>query len=532
MNPLQGMAYIQQQGELGRQRGQQNRLAALASQAYAAPVDQQRGLVQQAIATDPNAGFGLGKSLQDDKQQRLAGMSQKARMLVAYAKSGNRAGVDGLYPQIAQEAQALGLGQNIPPTWDDSYLAGMEQLANIAMSGAGTPAGLQEFNALTQGLSAEDQLAARRIRLGLDGRASSAGYSQVKFTGSDGRERIGVLNGKTGQIDLPDGTSFNPQTGRIAPTQPMGAPAPSVVAEDGSAMPVTQFTGSDGLPINIGNDLDPHFRQQLIAQTQAFNAAPDGATAQLPAVNLAPAQYGGGSPFVGRRAEDEAAAKRAAELGVEMGFLPQRQAIETQGAVNRASQLAPIETAAAISRTRGTEMAKAESEALASLPQTIQTADETIALLTQALNHPGRTVATGLSGTLDPRNYAPGTDARDFRVLLDQIGGRAFLQAFESLKGGGQITEIEGRKATEAMARLNTAQSDEAFEAALKELIGIAQKAKTNALRRASSAGSGMYGPAPADAPPSNAIPAPGHTEGGYRFRGGNPADPSNWERV
>lgn len=93
-----------------------------------------------------------------------------------------------------------------------------------------------------------------------------------------------------------------------------------------------------------------------------------------------------------------------------------------------------------------------------------------IGVIDKALAHPGRETSTGLSGTLDPRNYVPGTDATDFRAVLDQIGGTAFLQAFESLKGGGAITEMEGKKATDAIARLNRAQSDGEFEVALNDL--------------------------------------------------------------
>jgi hypothetical protein len=93
-----------------------------------------------------------------------------------------------------------------------------------------------------------------------------------------------------------------------------------------------------------------------------------------------------------------------------------------------------------------------------------------IAVIDKALEHKGRTTGTGLSGSLDPRNYIPGTNATDFKVVVDQIGGAAFLQAFESLKGGGQITEVEGKKATDAMARLNRSQSDEEFKVALTDL--------------------------------------------------------------
>ena len=96
-----------------------------------------------------------------------------------------------------------------------------------------------------------------------------------------------------------------------------------------------------------------------------------------------------------------------------------------------------------------------------------------ISVIDKALTHPGRETSTGLSGTLDPRNYVAGTDAADFRSVLDQLGGSAFLQAFESLKGGGQITEVEGKKATDAIARLQRSQSDKEFKASLKELRGV-----------------------------------------------------------
>lgn len=121
-----------------------------------------------------------------------------------------------------------------------------------------------------------------------------------------------------------------------------------------------------------------------------------------------------------------------------------------------------------------------------------------IDVIDKALNHPGRESATGLSGSLDPRNYVPGTDARNFQVLLDQIGGSAFLQAFESLKGGGQITEIEGKKATDAIARLNRAQSDSEFEQSLKDLRDVMSRGQQRLLR---SQGNEMMRPISAQQP-------------------------------
>lgn len=100
-------------------------------------------------------------------------------------------------------------------------------------------------------------------------------------------------------------------------------------------------------------------------------------------------------------------------------------------------------------------------------------ANAQLQVIDQALNHPGRETATGLSSMIDPRNRVPGTDATDFQVLLDQIGGAAFLQGFESLKGGGAITEVEGKKAEQAIARLNRSQSDAEFKKSLEELRSV-----------------------------------------------------------
>jgi hypothetical protein len=106
------------------------------------------------------------------------------------------------------------------------------------------------------------------------------------------------------------------------------------------------------------------------------------------------------------------------------------------------------------------------------LPAVIAKAQQSIELVDEMLKHPGRETATGLSGSIDPRNYIPGTDAKDFQIRQKQLQGRVFLEAFETLKGGGAITEAEGAAATRALGRLDLAQSDKEYAAALKELRG------------------------------------------------------------
>ena len=51
------------------------------------------------------------------------------------------------------------------------------------------------------------------------------------------------------------------------------------------------------------------------------------------------------------------------------------------------------------------------------------------------------------------------------------------MQAFDALKGAGQITEIEGTKATEAVGRLDTAMGPVDYVEALNEVRDILKKA-------------------------------------------------------
>jgi hypothetical protein len=59
--------------------------------------------------------------------------------------------------------------------------------------------------------------------------------------------------------------------------------------------------------------------------------------------------------------------------------------------------------------------------------------------------------------------FIEGTETASFEPLYKGIKGEAFLEAFTRLKGGGQITEIEGQKATEALLKLDKAQNEKDF---------------------------------------------------------------------
>lgn len=144
---------------------------------------------------------------------------------------------------------------------------------------------------------------------------------------------------------------------------------------------------------------------------------------------------------------------------------------------------------------------KAQAERASNLPNVEAQADLMLASVDSILNDPARERGTGLSSF---GNIIPGTSGYDFSKKVEQLQGQAFLQAFNSLKGGGAITEIEGKKAEAAIARLDTAQSEGAFKQALQELRSVIEIGKQRARKMAGVA------------PESGAPPA----DGGYRVIG------------
>lgn len=88
--------------------------------------------------------------------------------------------------------------------------------------------------------------------------------------------------------------------------------------------------------------------------------------------------------------------------------------------------------------------------------------------------HPGfsQAVGAGIPGL----KYVPGTSVADFNARLEEIQGGAFLEAYNTLKGGGSITEVEGKKATAAITRMSTAQSEKEFKTAARDFQSVLRK--------------------------------------------------------
>jgi len=164
--------------------------------------------------------------------------------------------------------------------------------------------------------------------------------------------------------------------------------------------------------------------------------------------------------------------------------VPPQSAIPVEGNMNASNDSLPLPTPENF-RPRGPNvivqpgMKQADAmAAMSSADKAEAQAVNSIALIDKLIDENGniRPEAASVVGPIQGRTVAniPMTRNQTYaQPIIDQIRGQAFLQAFESLKGGGAITEIEGQKATQAMARLSQTQYEPDFANALKELRDI-----------------------------------------------------------
>lgn len=179
------------------------------------------------------------------------------------------------------------------------------------------------------------------------------------------------------------------------------------------------------------------------------------------------------------RHEDEMGIKRG-QLGVAQGQL----------ALGQQRLAAEYDPTLIAQKAGATEIGKRQAIAQLELPAAIATGEEGIRKINELVGEkpiykdgklvnadkikPHAGFETAVGATMFPGGrFVPGTSAADFQVRLDEIKGSAFMQAFNNLKGGGSITEKEGEKATSAITRMSTAQSEKEFITAAREFQDV-----------------------------------------------------------
>lgn len=162
-----------------------------------------------------------------------------------------------------------------------------------------------------------------------------------------------------------------------------------------------------------------------------------------------------------------------------------------QTVIRQGGDLQPLSTvdqeATARSQIVGAESAaretgKAAAQAAADLPRLEGNAQEMITALDRLEQAPLHLIYGAAS--LAP--VIPGTPQADAFAMWEQIQGKAFLEAFGTLKGGGQITEKEGEKATAAITRLSQRKmSPSAAKIAIRDLKEVVRAGVERARKRA-----------------------------------------------
>lgn len=146
------------------------------------------------------------------------------------------------------------------------------------------------------------------------------------------------------------------------------------------------------------------------------------------------------------------------------------------------------ETAKSLSEAKsaGGATGKSNAEFVAraqqNLPNVLDNTEFMTNQIDELLNHPAKKYSVGAASMIPA---VPGSPQADFKARIKQIEGGAFLQAYESLKGGGQITEVEGEKATAARNRMRTAQSLKEFDKAANDYKSILVQARKRAVEAA-----------------------------------------------
>lgn len=407
----------------------QNQLATLSSRAYSTAPEGRNALLGQMAAISPQAaqaqqqGFQqqdqVAQGQEDRRHQQLAGA---ARYLDQARQTGNPAAVQGAWQAVRTMLQREIPG-DYPEQWDDATMAPTLYQV-LAQTGGGAQGNVQSTYVDGSG---------NRVAIMRDGRTQVLGLNDA---GANQQTLTIDVNG------VPTQVTFDRRTGRYtnAAIGDQQAPRPGL------------YSTPNG-PAHIDDNLTPE-QWQLAQADMASAGASD--SYQFPNRDVNPQQFqaGAGTPLIGRRKEDEAAAVEAAKQAAQLQYLPQELGMRTN---------------AAIQQTVGQERAKNQVEREANEPkrqqavaQTIRTIDNVIRTVDKAINQ----VSPWTAGPGAALSAIPGTDARDLAATVTTIKANLGFDRLQQMRdasptGGalGQVAVQELEALQAALGNLDRAQS-------------------------------------------------------------------------
>lgn len=320
-------------------------------------------------------------------------------------------------------------------------------------------------------------------------------YSVKPMVGRDGTV-FGVGTSGAGRNRAEMTMVGGPPAGGYAPP---GAPEPSAGPAE---------VNIDGI-----KGLDPEQRQAL--QSAMSKLPEEDAISLLSTFMGLPRQQGGGVASGVQQPAPAATPLRVATKGQDAFDAEQGKISAQLGAADQVTQME-------VNREGAKRRAVVEADRVAEIRKTLPKLEQNVAAaeatITKLLEHPGLKNITGRLGGMVPdpdthpnvyqafKSAAAGTATGNALALHEQLRGQVFSVAFETLKGGGQITQVEGQKATEAAGRMTRAQTTEAYRQAAMDFI----KAYRDGLEKLRMAGQTGYFDMPeAPAAPSSAAGDP-----------------------
>lgn len=332
--------------------------------------------------------------------------------------------------RLATAAERYGIARKQHETAIDTFGA-------PGIGGRGVPAEVQAFNMMAEGLSPEEREKALRIAMGLEGRASSAGFTFGEAKGSDGRTRPVVRNPRDGSIYVVDpfSSSFKPFTGN-----------PNSFRETGRGVGGSYQTQGGPQP----------------AQGSAPQTTPQPAPAPAPQPTPQPQAQpgpGGVNPLLSRSPDEQAYLteqnKRQAQLdtplpGDEMILNPDGSLTPRPGSDAEQERIAAAEAE---------ELKRSRERRLGTV--IVQDMDRALDLL----NEPGR-IVDGVPGAVNrlAQSYIPGNPWYDLRSHLDASQATVSLQNLQELKestgaGLGNVSDKQSALLAAAYGAIDLNQS-------------------------------------------------------------------------
>lgn len=316
------------------------------------------------------------------------------------------------------------------------------------------------------------------------------------------------------------GTNIGDGFGYAARGAAAGAPADDVAAASLAADAARQKTINDTVKylqakhpdiaaqLSAGLPLDQAWSQALKVETPGYGDPNWGKTGPAESTDIQNFEYGLTHPgFNDYQTQKGGAAETALQptWGIDNDPKSPTYGQKVLGQLNKAGKFVRTELPAGVSALDPVDLqgqksgaivdAKTAAAARAALPG----AEQGYALTQKALANfdPNTTDASAKSvqageqenfGKLlgiYPQQMAPsipGTNRANFKNIVDQLSGQAFLNIRQALKGAGQVTDYEGGKGEIALSRMKAA-ADSGDDAAFKQALLDYQQAIDNGMR-------------------------------------------------